>query len=105
VVSRSRDATLRLPTITSSMYAWRRSWKGRWNSLKPNGSRSNAGFKPSWGGKGNSTHKRKEDNESDEQIYEQTEKASSQAFTQAGKHRAVPFAICDVALLDAVLCG
>jgi hypothetical protein len=38
----------------------------------------------------------------DEQPYEQTEKAS---FTQAGKHRAVLFAICDVALLDAVLCG
>ena len=36
---------------------------------------------------------------------EQTEKASFPAFTQAGKHRAVPFAICDVALLDAVLCG
>ena len=41
----------------------------------------------------------------DEQTYEQTEKASSPAFTQAGKHRAVPFALCDVALLDAVLCG
>jgi len=37
----------------------------------------------------------------DEQTYEQTEKA----FPQAGKHRAVPFAICDVALLDAVLFG
>ncbi len=37
-----------------------------------------------------------------EQTYEQTEKAS---FTHTGQHRAVPFAICDVALLDAVLCG
>lgn len=33
-----------------------------------------------------------------EQTYEQTEKAS---FTQTGQHRAVPFAIYDVALLDA----
>src|SRR5215472_16858510 len=69
------------------------------NSLKPNGSRSSAGFKHSWGGKRNTTYKRKGGNESDEQPYEQTEKASSPAFTQAGKHRAVAFAICDVALL------
>jgi len=50
-------------------------------------------------------NKRKEGKQNDEQTCEQTEKASSPAFTQAGKHRAVPFAICDVALLDAVLCG
>jgi hypothetical protein len=49
--------------------------------------------------------KRKEGNESDEQPHEQTEKAPCPAFTQARKHRAVPFALCDVALLDAVLCG
>ena len=47
-------------------------------------------------------NKRKEGKRNDEQTYEQTEKAS---FTQAGKHRAVPFTICDVALLDAVICG
>ncbi len=54
---------------------------------------------------GNTSHKRKEGKQSDEQTYDQTEKASSQAFTQSGQHCAVPFAICDVALLDAVLCG
>jgi hypothetical protein len=47
----------------------------------------------------------KRGSESDEQPHEQTEKAPSPAFTQAGKHREVPFAICDVALLDAVICG
>jgi hypothetical protein len=49
--------------------------------------------------------KRKEGKQNDEQTSAQTEKASSPALTQAGKHRAVPFAVCDVALLDAVLCG
>ena len=50
-------------------------------------------------------NKRKEGKQSDEQTCEQTEQASYLAFTQTGKRRAVPLAICDVTLLDAVLCG
>ena len=43
--------------------------------------------------------------EFDEQICEQTEKALSPAYSQAGKHHAAPIALRDVALLGAVLCG
>src|SRR5690348_15714233 len=102
--SSARPQAIIRPTSTALSIRFSRCSATR-NCLKPNGSRSSAGFKHSWSGKGNTSHKRKGGNESDEQPHEQTEKAPSPAFTQAGKHRAVPFALCDVALLDAVLCG